>query len=49
MKFLPMYCCKQMSHFFGKQGILCHVSAVIISQGSLQTENNKFEVECFVL
>ena len=48
MKFLQMQYREQMSDFFGKRGRSWHISAVITSQGSLQTEGSKFEVECYV-
>ena len=45
MKFLPMQYREQMSDFFGKRGRSWHVSAVITTQGCLQTKGRKFEVE----
>ena len=48
MKFLKMQYREKMSDFFSKRGRSWHVSAVVTSQGSLQTEGSKFEVECYV-
>ena len=48
MKFLPMQYREQMSDFFGKRERSWHISAVIIYQGRIGKEGNKFEVKCCV-